>query len=371
MSTFKWVLIFLLISKMYFMKNSLALSTIIIVSSTLIYFSCSNKNDEDRVSMEYINPESVPGKEITGKPLFELFSRHAMIDIDHNFLFINTFENADGIVQIYNLNGKHITSFGNKGKGPNELIFGDYAGMIKNKQQYWLYDIYQFKLIEYKYDFTSQDSVSVRIKNVYTSVDNNIFQINPLNDTGFVATVLLKNGLFGIYSNRPDAPLKIFGDYPIHVEKLADYTQFQGNIALNAEQNLLFYAAFQIGYISCYTLKNHFNQKWGLLLSKPVYQINNKSIIFDPKQHRDGFAGIKVVKNNIYALYTGFTREQYKDKSYLPGTNKIIVFNTDGKTVHQYILDKNIMSFCIDEKQKTLYGVSLIKNSLYVVQYRL
>ena len=339
----------------------------------VIFFitSCVHNTLDQEYSIPLLDLESVEAERITGTPLFELIAKHVDIDVINNYFFVNTHDKSEGIVQIFNRSGKKITSFGIKGKGPQELLFGDNAGYDEEECEYWLFDLYQSKLIAFKYNIVKNDSIVIRVDRILNNMDNNLIRVKAVTNNKFIGTIYSKKGIFAYYDGNIVTPSNIFGDYPLPVNDVlaTNLIRFQGDIIVDSDNKRLFFASSKIGYISSYSLKT-FKKRWAFFTTRPVYKIKNGDIIFDYENHKDGFASIKRVDGRIYALYKGLSGVRYHKKGIRPGANMVLVFDEKGTIVGKYLLDSNIVSFCISSDKKYLFGVTVNEN-MSVVQYEL
>jgi len=72
-----------------------------------------------------------------------------------------------------------------------------------------------------------------------------------------------------------------------------------------------------------------------------------------------GYSDIQVGSRFIYALFWGHSFKDIRRNKSIQGGNQIRVFDLSGKPVKQYILDRYITGFCINEKQGVLTGVDV------------
>lgn len=76
----------------------------------------------------------------------------------------------------------------------------------------------------------------------------------------------------------------------------------------------------------------------------------------------DGYSDIKIVDNQIYALYSGADREKLaeqwrKGESTPNGGVNLKVYSLDGKQKKHYTLDRHITGFDIDIKNKKIIAI--------------
>jgi len=75
-----------------------------------------------------------------------------------------------------------------------------------------------------------------------------------------------------------------------------------------------------------------------------------------------GYGDIQVGTQFIYALFWGHSFKDILKNQSIEGGNNIRVFDLFGKPVRQYILDRYITGFCLDEERGILLGVDVNSN---------
>ena len=75
-----------------------------------------------------------------------------------------------------------------------------------------------------------------------------------------------------------------------------------------------------------------------------------------------GYGDIQVGNQFIYVLFWGHSFKDILKNQYMEGGNSIRVFDLFGKPVRQYILDRYITGFCLDEERGILLGVDVNSN---------
>ena len=84
-----------------------------------------------------------------------------------------------------------------------------------------------------------------------------------------------------------------------------------------------------------------------------------------------GYSDIQVGKDKIYAVFWGHSfKDIRKNQTSIEGGNIIQVFSLKGNPICQYILDKYITGFSINEENNTLIGLD-VNNEQQVVEYQL
>jgi len=72
-----------------------------------------------------------------------------------------------------------------------------------------------------------------------------------------------------------------------------------------------------------------------------------------------GYGDIQVGNQFIYALFWGHSFKDIMRNQSIEGGNMLRIFDLSGKPVKQYILDRYITGFCVDEKRGIITGVDV------------
>ena len=85
-----------------------------------------------------------------------------------------------------------------------------------------------------------------------------------------------------------------------------------------------------------------------------------------------GYSDIQVGKDKIYAVFWGhsFKDIRMNPLTKIEGGNIIQVFSIEGRPIRQYILDKHITGFSINEENNRLFGLD-VNNEEQIIEYQL
>lgn len=84
-----------------------------------------------------------------------------------------------------------------------------------------------------------------------------------------------------------------------------------------------------------------------------------------------GYSDIQVGKDKIYTVFWGHSfKDIRKNQTTIEGGNIIQVFSLEGKPICQYLLDKHITGFSVNEENNKLLGLD-VNNEQQVVEYQL
>ena len=85
-----------------------------------------------------------------------------------------------------------------------------------------------------------------------------------------------------------------------------------------------------------------------------------------------GYSDVYVSKDKIYAVFWGssFKNIRKNPTTKIEGGNIIRVFSIEGIPIRQYILDKHITGFSINEENNRLFGLD-VNNEQQIIEYQL
>ena len=260
-----------------------------------------------------------------------------------------------------------IESYAHRGNGPDDFLSvenirlnkkGDLYFLDANREAIIIYDnnidkAYKRirlseKLIR-SLDFALLDD-SLFVVTDYTGK----YRINIVNAMGRI-----QNQLFKIPTKRKDP----------NVSDIALAQAWRSFIDYNPDNGVLGIVT-QLGQvIEIYNLKT--NKTVNILYGKfgePEF-INQGS--FAVPNGIMGYSDIQVGKDKIYTVFWGHSfKDIRKNQTTIEGGNIIQVFSLEGKPICQYLLDKHITGFSVNEENNKLLGLD-VNNEQQVVEYQL
>jgi hypothetical protein len=344
------------------MKKSLICIILIIVC----FSGCKRTINNDLVKENFQLSYNIAGKEITLTA--DIFFPKTMLLLTDTAIAVT--EKRDeytlrilktGIDSVY-LAGK----WGRTGQGP-----GDMTSSINclQKDNYdstegiWLADIQAMKFFRYKTNSFTLDDNPVCVKKMPTQVFpcSKNFVLNNSDILGVSSAI--NNQVF-IYSDKNNA-LQGYDFYPVipnPCDHLVSKTVYSACMDLKPDRSH-FVLAYQWLQSLCIVSLDK--------LSEPVY-IKFKNAPFPQFSATDQQANREIIKNlplqyinlyttdnYIYALYAGQKGNELENHSHeaLSQGVYIHVFNWDGTALCSLNLDRIINCFCVDEKNKIIYGM--------------
>ena len=252
---------------------------------------------------------------------------------------------------------KHRQSFAKKGKGPEEFLDAENIRIGLNGNC-WLLDANNTKIACFQANAT--DSLEHELKldgRLVRTLDFDLYQ-----DSLFIVSDYTGEYRFHILDS--DGAIKESrGNIPIRKRDSdipnAAYAQaWRGFLDYNPENGILAIAT-QLGeVIEIYNLPKDslVNVVYGKQ-GEPQFQYSSGYAVPNGIM---GYSDVYVGKENIYALFWGRTfKEIARDKDNIEGGNQIHVFDLEGNPIKEYILDRHITGFVMDEKKDIILGLDV------------
>ena len=252
---------------------------------------------------------------------------------------------------------KHRQSFAKKGKGPDDFLDAENI-RINSDGNCWLLDANNTKMVCFQTNATNSLEHELKLDSrLVRTLDFDLYQ-----DSLFIVSDYTGEHRFHILDS--DGTIKESrGSIPIRKQD-ADipnvvYAQaWRGFLDYNPKNGILAIAT-QLGeVIEIYNLPE--NRLVNVVYGKqgePQFQYSGGYALPNGIM---GYSDVYVGKENIYALFWGRTfKEIARDKDNIEGGNQIHVFDLEGNPIKEYILDRYITGFCIDEEKEIVLGLDV------------
>ena len=316
---------------------------------------CTQNKIHDRVYFTYKDfrtPIELKGEilhaEILWKPRAIYCIDSALVILDEKY--------GDYFVQVYNKENFNLIAENiPKGIGPNESI--SCWSLQINSDYVWAFDVQTRKIKAYSRDDLLTKTDVIPYKTV--EFDELHLTIASLSNKTFVATSITDTeNLLSLYDFNGKKSNSINTSYPqLDIEHGAiDKKRLFENRILYSEKNnkiIVLYVYTDIidiydenlNLLSRIQGPDHFMPELGLR-GDFVHIVKGKTKF----AYNQGF----LTSTEIWTLYNGSS----PDETGIKYPDKIFVFDFNGKPLRSYNLNYPIHSFCIDEKNKILYGLS-------------
>ena len=319
----------------------------------MLLVSCEQGGIEDAVRIsfkDFRNPIELKGEilpvETLWKPGNIFFSDSVLLVIDNSY--------GDHFVLIYDKELNQIAEQVPKGIGPNESVVCWNLQMIAG--DIWAFDLQTNQMKAYlKDDFLTKSHIAPH--NTVTLKQQHI-SVALLSNKNFVSNNANTNHLLVLYDS---VGIKINSRY-------ASYPNFSTVDHNNKQKDLLFenrvvYSEKQKRIVVLYRytdLMDIYDED--LKLISRVHGPDQFLPVLTPdgsltRETRRSYNIGRLTSDEIWALY--------EEGNYIPSSppwvlypDKILVFDFSGKPLRSYHLDHRLLSFCVDEVNRIIYGLT-------------
>lgn len=270
----------------------------------------------------------------------------------------------DYFVQIYNKENLNLIAENvPRGIGPNERL--NCWTLQINSDYIWTFDIQTQKMTAYSKDsFLSNTNV---LPDKTVTIDDAPVGMVSLSNKTFVASCLADDksllSLYDYNGKRNNALKPPYPQFKIeNVSNIREKRLFENRIQYNEENNkiVVFYVYTDIIEIYDENL-NLLSRIQGPDHFTPELGIRDNFIHTIKGQTKFAYSLGCLTSTEIWALYYGVSPEKEME---LP--TQIFVFDYNGKPLRSYNLEYPISTFCIDDNNNILYGLSEISETCIV-----
>lgn len=327
---------------------------ILVFILSTIAVSCNKENTYDELSNSKRNQEALlfndaDFNQITKLKSVELSSisdsllGSGTLVITKNYLLIDEVKTDEYIHVIKYPEEQYIGKYGNKGKGPGEIIvawpFLKSEGgnlMILDRMQKKVVEINPDSLIKnnsFEKEYKLKPSVQCDGVSIY---NNKIFFLNVGDTTARLFETNLKGENIKGYGKLPELSKN-------SKNKIYSMQIYSSDMDL---KNDIFALSYR--FMPLIQIFNKTKNKWTKLVGPENSMPTEKNY-----NDRTFYNMIKVTDNYVYALYNG---KKFPGESWQEG-NIIYVFNLEGKIMKKLILDRGIRNFEVFEDH-LIYGLT-------------
>jgi hypothetical protein len=262
----------------------------------------------------------------------------------------------------------HVNSFAKKGNGPEEFFFF-FAIRLNANGECWALDPNRSRISCFQFNAPNSLLKVVELDTgLIRTLDFDFYQ-----DSLFIVPDYTGIHRFHILSSTGTI-LESHGQIPVkekdaNISDIAYGQAWRSYISYNPDNGILAMVT-QIGeVIELYSLPD------GKLITvisgingEPEFNYIQGNMI--PKGIM-GYSDVFVGKENIYAIFEGHTFKDIIEKKFTKeGGNRIRVFDLKGNPVKEYILDRYISGFCIDEDTGNIIALD-VNDDQPVIEYKM
>lgn len=313
-----------------------------------LIMSCGNKKKESengihiKANVSYILDNMFIPRDIAYRDSFFIIG-----DRGNNMIY-SVFKQEPTALELFD-------TFGEIGQGPGEFIFPESMRLMSGKIA--VFDRSLIRLSEIS--FPPLDTMNISsIKNKSFAGLNNVLRVD---DSLFVGLTYLNTARFMVLNDGILYPSGLeYPDDGIMAPMRQKALVYQGNLLKHPSKDEFVYASLYGKIVEFYKLDRVENK---------MYSSVSKNLIFPqytPVEDRSeiesnftvnnvtGYIYACVSDEYVFLLYSGKTvKDSRKNFS-----NQIEVYNWNGDLVKVLILDEDLSAFCVDSKNKMIYGVT-------------
>lgn len=336
----------------FFLYKSILLSFFL-----FLIYSCnfgSDKSTEDNTPIIRATSKKINHNEFLGNPITIKYLNNSLIVFDSQ---------SEKIFKCINLKNSNVISFGDKGRGPNDIMMPKFS-VDKKNNLIKVYCSQLNKLLYFNIKEISQNNTTPIFYKKFDKVNNNVLFDLDMKDGFYISRV---------YNSKESHPFVMFddnfnkigsgGEYPKlekydKLTKLSKAMLFQGKIASNVSKGrILFFYSNCDGYEIVNFKDGVVNTAKNELITNPLFKVKDKfgNVSYE-KKNTFGYLAVDYTENFVYALYSG--KSMYSEKGNASNVlhgDLIRIYNWDGELVKSIKLDKEINTLCCKNDQ-IFYG---------------
>lgn len=268
------------------------------------------------------------------------------IELTNNYIVL-TSQDTDSLINIYNLNGNKIKSFGKRGQGPNDFINTILNGQHEDGY-IWINDVSMALLKRINIPASLATTQCVIDKHFYTRPRSaNAF---VLNDSSIISEEMTDDNY--VLKRVTQEGETILDEKMYEINIRSPFSYYKSSMCINEGKNVLCAAMHSINQVNFYnySTKKRKSVSLGNVNTRDEIVTNNDTGIEDWVYYAFTYA----TPHFFYSLYLN---QSYEDAYEKEKKVEIHIFTPTGNLVRIIKLDKYILRFAIDNNDKTLYGI--------------
>ena len=259
--------------------------------------------------------------------------------------------NNDTLFTIFDFSGKHLSSFGQKGQGPNDLLNCRPTGQKEKVNEnlfIWINDISNSSLKKINLSKSVSESRLVIEDNAATyPMSINVFKIS---DSITLCESMTRNNFSLIEYNHVSR--KEISNSNIYLNPIENSFSFYKSIwRINKNKDIIIGAMHSINQLNLWNLGT--GNKKSLIIEKPylTHQVVNKKTGLE---NTTFFCDLEVTENYIYALYMD---QDYNQSYEVPKEMTVFILDWNLSLLKSLTLKEYILDIAVDPNNKKLYGI--------------
>ncbi len=267
---------------------------------------------------------------------------------------------------------KLVKRFGEKGKGPQELLEPVCITVDKAKNTFQMLLRNPERFVEYSIDELRQNPHPVYKEKVrFDFMEESLFNIAPLYGSNrYIGTGLFHTGKYGI-TNKVGVLDTVIGkiqrpDDQMNIDNYKIGMVYQGITKSHPTQKKFVHVSTSCDLIEIVDETDYKSKSFQSYFPKLKMQ---NGTVSETRDSRVGFIALKVTSNYIYTVFSGRTINKEGGKAFLG--NKLYVFKWNMKPVCSYVLDHDINCLFVSEDDKTMYSVAMVEDDMQLVKWEI
>lgn len=304
------------------------------------------------------NKPEIPSKDIWHSGTFPTeLSMPTSMDLVNGYFVVSDMFGADGMVDVYNNNGKLVAKIAPKGESGNEVL--EVSGLdhysVGQKTYLNIYDLEKRKMLTY--DFSSLTTAGHNksfpvVKNFIS--DNRYYGICKL-QSGYAAMGTFEDYKFDIL----DPSLRLIGKYGDYLpnkeevkNKMINASANYGKSVVSPDKTLLVNITYAAGVLRFYSVKGNVLHHEKDAIVEPM-DFKVKGTDYENNQGM-GFLSAAISNKYVYAVYSG---EKEDPNVPTPVGQYVYKYDYNGNLLNIYRLDKPTFSIVVDMNDKHVYTI--------------
>jgi hypothetical protein len=270
--------------------------------------------------------------------------------------------------------GEIVFNVGASGNGPGELRYvWTLLNDINEENSFWTYQIVEKRLS--KFQVPSEGALS---SEEYSLRENGVqyLYIDWINEDNFIAVDVENDDKYVELNLRGEKinSSQLWSDLiyqEIPPRNIADL--FQGTFRGKGDGSYFALASLFVDHIEIINRKSDKT----ISIFGPIQHLPEFSIDYSPgypmlarkmETLKYCYLNLFFGDEKIYGFYSGYSLERINNFGNVFG-EQIFVFDLEGNPMEHYVLDQSISDFTVDEKNRTIYGITIDENP-FIVQFK-
>ncbi len=341
-----------------FHVNNMKINRFFYILVLLLFISCHSRENKEV-------PECSLQHEVFEEESLTLGNIRMMALVSDSMLVLVN-KQSDILFQVVDLKNKNLMDFGNRGQGPDDFLLPtSLKGYSDNHFSLWDINRKRYSSVVF-----SLETSSVSFDHHFTSDDSFLhYEILPITGNHFVSSGIYENYRL-LVLDEMGCIMKGVGNIPardVREENISGNIRsevYQGKMAVSPSGKKVVQALLRSDIISFYNVTSDGELQLASenIGSYPEYSYETGAMeLTAPIHHID----VSATEKYVYVLYSGRNYKKYKDKSFL--SNRIDVYDWNGRLIKRLNLDVDIKLMCVSEDDKTIYAIAYLPDPVLVL----